>query len=136
PDGTSLELVPDEAAAGEFAWKLLVNGEPAAASPLPYRVAGWLAFLARVPYQGFAPLEHAAALGLGDPVRLTLIPPNAEPIVLELSATSERSLAPIVNRTNNLTLLVDRERLELFQPTEAMLTDTTIPNPWEVWLRP
>ena len=136
PDGTSLELVPDETAVGEFAWKLFVNGEPAAAPPPAFRVAGWLAFLVRVPYQGFAPLEHAAALGLADPVRLTLIPPDTEPIVLELAATSERSLAPIVNRTSNLTLLVDRERLELFQPTEAMLTDTTLPNPWEAWLRP
>ncbi len=136
PGGESLELVPDPAASGEFAWTLLVDGERSADAPLPFRVAAWLAFLVRVPYEGFAAPARAAELGLAEPTLLTLVPPDGEPIVLEVGAPADRPLAPIHNRTSDLLLLVRPEHRALFTPSAAMLTDPALPNPWEIWLRP
>lgn len=134
--GGSLELVPDPSAPGEFAWTLLVDGAPSADPPLPFRVAGWLAFLVRVPYEGFAAPARAAELGLAEPTLLTLVPPDAPPIVLEVGAPTDRPLAPVLNRTSALLLLVRPEHRALFTPSAAMLTDPSLANPWESWLRP
>lgn len=130
--GPSFELRP-ESHEGGVRW-MLTNGVTQS-EVLPYRLAGWLAFLQRAPYAGFANPQSASDLGLDPPAaRVTLFPPEVPPIELVLGREVEGRVY-LLNVSSGMLLLLPQDWSALIAPDEEALTLAEGGNPWETWLR-
>ena len=130
--GTSLELHPEEADGG-IRWVL--SDGTSEREVLPFRLAGWLAFLQRAPYAGFTNPRSAAQRGLEPPAaRVTLFPPDAPSIELVLGREVDGEVY-LQNRTSDMILLLPPDSSALIAPDARALTELEGGNPWERWLR-
>jgi hypothetical protein len=130
--GVSLELRP-QSDGGQLDWTL--SDGSAQSRVLPYRLAGWLAFLQRAPYAGFGDPAELKDRGLTPPhARVTLFPPDTQAIELELG----REVAGdtyLLNKTSGMLLLLPKGWSELIAPNARAMTVADGENPWERWLR-
>jgi len=130
--GASLELRA-ESSEDEVRW-ILSDGS-GRLEVLPYRLAGWLAFLQRAPYVGFANPQTAPERGLTPPAaRVTLFPRGAPAIELILGRELQGKRY-LLNKTSGMLLLLPQGWSELVAPTTRTLTVAEGENPWENWLR-
>ena len=128
----SLELRPRELD-GELRWSLADGTKEHMV--LPYRFAGWLSFLQRAPYAGFTNPQADADRGLEPPAaRVTLFPPEKAPIELVLGREVDGEVY-LQNRTSGMLLLLRPDTAGLIAPGVPALSDASIANPWEAWLR-
>jgi hypothetical protein len=132
-ESASLELRPREID-GELRWSL--TDETREYMVLPYRFAGWLSFLQRAPYAGFAnPGAADVDRGLEPPAaRVTLFPPLEAPIELVIGREVSGQVY-LQNRTSGMLLLLRPNTSALIAPGVSALSDASIANPWEAWLR-
>ena len=131
-EGTSLELRP-QSDGGQLDWILLEEGTQS--KVLPYRLAGWLAFLQRAPYAGFGNPDELKDRGLAPPfARVTLFPPEAKPIELVLGREVAGEVY-LLNKTSGMLLLLPKAWSDLIAPSASMMTIADGKNPWERWLR-
>ena len=130
--GASLEL-RRESDGGQLDWTL--SDGSAQSKVLPYRLAGWLAFLQRAPYAGLANPVELKGRGLTPPhARVTLFTPEAQPIELVLG----REIAGetyLLNKTSGMLLLLPKGWSDLVAPSAGAMTLADGENPWERWLR-
>ena len=130
--GASLELRPARDG-GQLDWNL--SDGQTESKVLPYRLAGWLAFLQQAPYAGFGDPDDLERKGLNPPrARVTLFPPEAQPIELVLG----REVAGetyLLNKTSGMLLLLPKGWSELVAPSAQAMTIADGKNPWERWLR-
>jgi len=131
-EASSLELRPKEVD-GELRWTLMEGEQEHAV--LPYRFGGWLSFLQRAPYAGFTNPSAELDRGLDPPAaRVTLFPPEEAPIELVLGREVDGEVY-LENRTSGMLLLLRPDAAALIAPGVRALSDATIANPWEAWLR-
>lgn len=130
--GASLELRP-QSDGGQLDWTL--NDGSTQSRVLPYRLAGWLAFLQQAPYAGFANPLELKGRGLTPPhAKVTLFPPDAQAIELVLG----REVAGdtyLLNKTSGMLLLLPKGWSDLIAPSASAMTVADDENPWERWLR-
>lgn len=132
-DGRGLELRPGPAARGPQGWEVVVAGTVSPA--LPYRLVGWLTFLARAPY--VRPLEESerASAGLEAPLaRVTLLPSRGEPFEIAIGRAVRGGIAAVVSGVDR-PWVIDASFPALVAPSPGMLRDPDRPNPWEAWMR-
>ena len=130
--GASLELRP-ESDAGQLDWSL--SDGTSESKVLPYRLAGWLAFLQQAPYAGFGNPAELEKKGLTPPhARVTLFPPEAQAIELVLGKEVAGETY-LLNKTSGMLLLLPKGWSELVAPSAQSMTVAEGKNPWERWLR-
>ncbi|TDJ68198.1 MAG: hypothetical protein E2O39_13475 [Planctomycetota bacterium] len=137
--GASLELArrpaPDAGAEGGLGEWVARDGTREVVA-LPYRLAGFLNFLARATFTGLADPRDAAGLGHDPPfARVTIVPTGAEPLELTVgNAIDAEGTVFVANGASGALVQTSAESARLLAPTLTMMVDTNIPNPWEVWL--
>lgn len=145
-DGSALELARtarepqavepgmDPNLALEFAWDL-IDDQGARAIP-PLRGEAFATWTPRAPYDLLADPREFAQFGLERPdVRLTLVPTQGEPLVLELSAPDPLGRRWVLCRGTPQLARVTADVAAMLTPDAPELSDSSRPNAWDAWLR-
>lgn len=102
---------------------------------LPYRIAGWQAFLYRAPISGLSDPAAAERRGLDPPVAVvTLAQVDAAPIVLRVGRPAPSGGRFVENRKTGQLVYLEPEVAALLLPTLEGLAERELQNPWEAWL--
>jgi hypothetical protein len=139
-DGSSLQLdseVEEVAGLPREEWPRrwqAAEGE-ARSRCLPFRIAGWQAFLYRAPYVGLSDPAVAERRGL-DEIRatLTLIQVDGDPITLEVGRPAPSGATFVRNQKTGQLCLLEPEVAALLVPTLGQLCEPEGGNPWESYL--
>ena len=139
-DGSSLQLESEvEEVAGlsreEWPRRWQASEGDARSRCLPFRIAGWQAFLYRAAYSGLSDPAAAERRGL-DEVRatLTLIQVEGDPITLEVGRPAPSGATFVRNGKTGQLCLLEPEVAALLVPTLAQLCEVEGGNPWESYL--
>ncbi|MCB9914333.1 MAG: hypothetical protein H6828_04165 [Planctomycetes bacterium] len=112
-----------------------VSAGEARATCLPYRIAGWQAFLYRVEWRGLSDPEAAPRRGLAEPrATLTLAQVDGDPIVLQVGQPAPSGGCFVLNEKTGQLGYLGPEEAALVVPTLVELCDPGRANPWERWL--
>ena len=118
----------------EFAWDLITSEGPRAIPPL--RGEAFATWTPRAPYDLLADPRQFAEFGLERPdVRLTLVPTQGDPLVLELSAPDPLGRRWVLCRGTPQLARVPAEVAHMLTPDATELSDSSRPNAWDAWLR-
>lgn len=102
---------------------------------MPFRMAGWQAFLYRAPYAGFSDPAAAERRGLDEPqATLTLLQVDADPITLVVGRAAPSGAVFVLNEKTGLLCLLESQVAELLLPSIEQLCEPAGGNPWESWL--
>lgn len=139
-DGSSLQLESEvDQVAGlppeEWPRRWQASEGEARSRCLPFRIAGWQAFLYRAPYAGLSDPAVAERRGL-DEVRatLTLIQVDGDPITLEVGRPAPSGATFVRNQKTGQLCLLESEVAALLVPTLRQLCEPEGGNPWESYL--
>lgn len=118
----------------EFAWDLLGPQGPRAIPPL--RGEAFATWAPRAPYDLLADPREGAAHGLEPPeLRLTLVPAQGEPLVLEIGAADVLGRRWVLCPGTPQLARVSAETATMLMPDAAELSENSRPNAWDAWLR-
>lgn len=118
----------------DFAWELRGPDGPRAIPPL--RGEAFTTWAPRAPYDLLADPRMAAAQGLATPeLRLTLLPAQGEPLVLEIGPADALGRRWVLCPSTPLFARVPAEVAAMLTPDAAELSDSSRDNDWDAWLR-
>lgn len=118
----------------DFAWDLISPDGPRSIPPL--RGEAFTTWAPRAPYDLLADPREPAGHALEPPeLRLTLLPSEGEPLVLEIGAADVLGRRWVLCSATPQLARIDAEVARMLMPDAAELSDSARVNAWDAWLR-